>query len=344
MKPLLDEDTLRRLGFFATRLASRLAEQPLGIIDVGARWGVSDLFLPIRSLAGAVAVEADRDEAERLRAANAAAGWAHYEVLEQALSKASRQATLYVTRRANNSSLLPVDSAYARRYDLAGLELEKIVPIATAALDDCVVEGRFLHPNAGEVIKLDTQGTERDVLDGAMRLLTERTVCLIVEVSFFTVYRGGNLFGDIDVLVRPMGFCCYGLLNREERSTRRLDKRRNYGRERLMQADAIFFRDPFEPGAIAMRDPARQRDVLFVMSLLLGYHDFCAELADAVPDPEERQALRALSAAAAAADCEALRDDVAALQVQVGQSQSPNVDIGRFVDRHRDFHTFHEIQ
>ncbi len=248
-----------------------------------------------------------------------------------------------MTRRSNNSSIFPVDDRYARRYGLAGFELDRVIDIETISLDDCVASGRLATARPGEILKLDTQGSELRILQGAERTISRQSVCVVCEVSFFSVYKGATLFSEVELFMRARGFACYGLLDVQERSTRRTDKRASLGRERLMQADAVFLRDPFEPG---YPEPLSQRhgDVLFVSALLLGYFDLCLELAGAPWSSGEAATLEAAVRKFAAADQAAAVADVEALAVAVRTSAAPSVDVGRFVDRRRDYHSFHDVR
>ena len=332
---------LTSAGFFETALARRLQAAPIGLIDIGARWGVTEMFAPIDRLCNAVAVEADPVEAARLR--EHPGTWAGHEVLDAALDRRAGRTPLYVTRRSNNSSIFPVDERYAHRYGLAGFELEREIAVETVSLDESVASGRLRTARAGELLKLDTQGSELRILEGAERMLEAHSVCVVCEVSFFSVYQGATLFSEVELFMRGRGFACYGLLDAQERSTRRTDKRRSLGRERLMQADAVFLRDPFEPGHLGAL-PQRHGDVLFVAALLLGYFDLCLELSDAAWASNDGPALRAVVERFAAADPQGAIADAEALMAAVRQSASPNVEIGRFVDLRRDFHSFHDVR
>jgi hypothetical protein len=55
------------------------------------------------------------------------------------------------------------------------------------------------------VIKLDTQGTELDILHGAGRLLSQ-VLAIEIEVEFVHIYKGQPLFTDVDLFMRNQGF------------------------------------------------------------------------------------------------------------------------------------------
>src|SRR5262245_60685390 len=118
---LFDRSRLAQSGFQKSRLFSDLSAEPIGLIDIGARWGVSEIFHLAAELLDVIAFEADPEEAERLiRSANQTAPWSRLRVLPFALADSRRTVTLHLLRRPNNSSILPVDPQWYERYWLAG--------------------------------------------------------------------------------------------------------------------------------------------------------------------------------------------------------------------------------
>jgi hypothetical protein len=82
--------------------------------------------------------------------------------------------------------------------------------VQTVRLDDVVAPGGM------DLLKIDVQGAERLVFDGAATRLDE---CLVVwtEVEMVPLYQGQPLFGDIDARLRSHGlqFLCFtGLASR----------------------------------------------------------------------------------------------------------------------------------
>ena len=339
-QPLVTHAFLSAAGFFDTPLAQRLAAAPMGLVDVGARWGVDELFRPLAPIVGAVAFEPDAEEAKRIVEREKGAGWAGIKVLTAALGSKVERATLHLLARPNNSSLYPVVPSVAERYKLLGFELVREIPLDLVPLDALIFGGELQDPHVGEVIKLDVQGAEASVIAGAARTLSERTQCVICEVPFFAAYQGIELFSELELMLRAKGLSFYGFIDFQHRSTKRLDKRATLGRERMMQADAVFFRDPL--AADIGTAGQRQLSILFVMALVLGYFDFCLEIVDLLPHGE-RPTLSDLVRAAAAVDG---AKDNAALEALMAARATPadlHLALGRLVDRRRDFTTFHDV-
>jgi FkbM family methyltransferase len=339
MAALFDRDRLAQCGFDRTRLFAALKHEPVGLIDVGARWGISEVFRPTAELFDVIAFEPDPKEAAELtQTASQTAPWAGLKILPHALADRRRNLTLHLLKRANNSSIFPVDMRWYERYALAGFELEKELQLPAVPLDEIVFgEGDHLH--RGEILKIDTQGAELLILQGAERTLRERTLCLVCEASFFTVYQGAPLFSELELHLRQRGFSLYGFLDVQQRSSRRLDKRLTRGRERWMQADAAFFKDPFDQPI----SDARSLGVLVLAGLLFGFFDFALEVAERLPEGSHdiAKAIRELATVSPTKVSQQLTQ--LARQIDANPAEAA-ARLGRYVDGLRDFHTYHEVK
>jgi FkbM family methyltransferase len=66
------------------------------------------------------------------------------------------------------------------------------------------------------LIKIDTQGAELEVLEGAKNILKETEV-IILEVSFFQFYQNGPLLYDVVKWMKDHGFVAYDLFGGQNR-------------------------------------------------------------------------------------------------------------------------------
>ena len=62
-----------------------------------------------------------------------------------------------------------------------------------------------------DFIKVDTQGSELFVLQGASQVLGQHVVGVEVEVEFASIYGGQPLFADVDRHMREHGFDLFDL-------------------------------------------------------------------------------------------------------------------------------------
>lgn len=324
-----------------------LMAKPLGFVDVGARGGVHDLVAPIASLTAVLGFEPDLEAcAELNRRFSTRSAWAATRFLPVALSDHAGPATLHLCEAPTNHSLRKVNRAFAERYRMVKFAQTGRFELQTQTLDHVLFAAPSDDRPWGEFVKLDTQGTEFEILQGAERTLRERCVALFVEVEFCQIYEGQKLFSELEMFLRAYGFSFFGFHSTHERARKSLDKRRFAGRERLLHADAIFFKDPLPGGAGTRTLTPRETHVLFTCALLLGYFDFALELAEATfaTGAAERAAATLLIEKLAYSDPEMARRAVGELATSVASApHDANVVVGRFVDERRPMCNFEDV-
>lgn len=327
-------------NFLLTAAAKALATQPLGFVDVGARGGVHQLVAPIAGVTSVLGFEPDEEACQELNreARSGKLPWRDLKVLPVALAERRGPATLHLCSAPTNHSLLPVNFAFAERYRMEKFAQVGTYPLVTDTLDNVLFGQLAGEPHWGEFIKLDTQGTEHEVLLGAKRTLAERTVALFVEVEFCQIYQDQKLFSELEVTLRKAGFTFFGFHSSHERSRKLLDKRRHLGRERLLHADAVFFKDPL-PGAPApMTLSSRQHAVLFVCALLLGYFDYALEL-----EPQDVAVRNLIQELAYHDPAIARRAALELSELIQSHPEQANIAVGRFVDERRAICNFEDV-
>ena len=265
--------------FALSSTKKELERMPLGFVDVGARGGVHEIIDPLAGVCAVLGFEADKEKSSRLeKTAKASNKFAHFEMHPAIISGKSGHTQFYNLARSVNSSLLKPNLEIAERYKISGFKIESIDSVVTSSLDEILFKNRVNQKFWGELIKLDVQGAELDVLKGASQMLAERTVAALIEVEFCELYSGQSLFSEVEQFMRDKGFSFYGFCGMSYRSARLRDcllKRNPYWKERLIHADAVFFKDfNYKNNQLSKRE----MHVLFACSLLLGYFDLSAEV------------------------------------------------------------------
>jgi FkbM family methyltransferase len=195
----------------ASEIASvlgELLEQPLVVVDVGCRWGFADTWEQLGDRCRTIGFEPDYDECERLRTRYRERPWV--EIVPHALGSEPGTAMLHITREPACSSLYePLDDIVDRHPRLEPQRLAARQQIELITLDDwCERKGL----ERVDLIKLDTQGSELDVLRGAARAL-DGVSAVQTEVEFNPMYEGQPLYGDMDAFLRDRGFVLWQLDN-----------------------------------------------------------------------------------------------------------------------------------
>lgn len=183
------------------RIDQLLRRNRICVVDVGARGGWPNKWLPLRPWLYLVGFEPEPEEFERLRSG---AG-ADEVYLQDALYSEDTEVVLHQTRDANCSSIYRPNHAVIRQFrpnddrlDVVGLERLRVTTL-DSALED--IDVPFVH-----FIKLDTQGSELDILRGARRTLGGGVIGVEAEVEFVPIYEDQPLFPDVHRFMVDQGF------------------------------------------------------------------------------------------------------------------------------------------
>ena len=157
-----------------------------------------------------------------------------------ALGRRSEIRTLYHTAEPMCTSLYPPNEAFQRLYtNLEVGQLKSTESIATISLDEFAA-GADIEPV--DFIKIDVQGAELDVFQGAPRILGQ-ALAIVSEVEFVPLYLDQPLFGEVCAFLDAHSFMFGRFLNMGGRSLKPLmiDNDPNF-RSQYMWADALFMR------------------------------------------------------------------------------------------------------
>ncbi|GAB77869.1 methyltransferase, FkbM family [Austwickia chelonae] len=148
---------------------------------------------------------------------------------------------LYVCASDGFSSLHPPDPGQLRVFsdfpELAAVT--EVLSSVTTRVDDLPQIDRM------ELLKIDAQGSELMILQGAPRLLAS-TVAVQVEVGYHRLYRGAPLAGDVDCALREHGFVPHAFVSTRTWPLAPVpwsDPFQASARQ-LVEADLLYVRDP----------------------------------------------------------------------------------------------------
>jgi hypothetical protein len=112
------------------------------------------------------------------------------------------------------------------------------MPIPTRRLDDVA---EIAHM---DFLKIDVQGSERDVLTHGRRKLAE-TVAVQTEMSFIPLYENQPTFGEMDILMRELGFLphCFAEMKVWPLAPTVVGGDPHKGLRQLLEADLVYVRD-----------------------------------------------------------------------------------------------------
>ncbi len=135
-----------------------------------------------------------------------------------------------ISKNSYSSSILPILNLHVNAEVNSSYIGSEKTPIIT--LDS--VADRYLNKSSNSFIKIDTQGYESQVLDGAYKTLN-KSHGILCELSLAPLYKGQHLWKDLISRLEKDGFALWSL----QRGF--TDKRDG----RTLQVDALFLRKKF---------------------------------------------------------------------------------------------------
>ena len=141
-------------------VASRaFAEQPLVVVDIGARRGFEPHWSVYGDQVKLIGFEADAEECERLNQQATGSGNRFFPV---ALHQNKGKRPFYVTSQSSSSGFYEANMRYVQRFpEEVNLSVIKTVEMDTVDFDSFAGENGI---DSVDFIKLDTEGCELDIL------------------------------------------------------------------------------------------------------------------------------------------------------------------------------------
>jgi len=126
-----------------------------------------------------------------------------------ALGKQKELKTITITRWPYSSSTIPFDMNFWNRFPNAYMfEKVRTDTFETVDFDSFCIDNGIINVN---VMKLDTEGTELEILEGSTSMLGKGVIAILVEVAFYPYHFQRPLFADVDSFLRNQGFTLYDL-------------------------------------------------------------------------------------------------------------------------------------
>jgi FkbM family methyltransferase len=191
---------------FLIKEAGLFRDDPVVLLDVGARGGVGREWEVFGDQLRAYAFEPDEEECRRL----AESAPSNLTYIPRALGRQRGRQTLYHTAHPDSAGLYRTDQRYLDRFlnrDNGVIVGERSIEVS--ALDEVLAE--FEVPPV-DFIKLDIEGAELDVLQGGSNCIDRPSLLgLISEIRFHREINGSPPFSELDLFLKARGFALYDL-------------------------------------------------------------------------------------------------------------------------------------
>jgi len=185
----------------------RELDRDLVVVDVGCRWGFADAFVKDLDAFHLYGFDPDKEECDRL-----ACRYDSNRITLVPFGLADREgkSTLHLTKEPACSSLYEPDRQLTENYP--ALDCARKVNEIEIELTTLDLWAERSGVEYIDHIKIDTQGSELLVLNGASKAL-EHVRTIELEVEFNPIYKEQPLFADVDIFLRKQGFVLWKLTN-----------------------------------------------------------------------------------------------------------------------------------
>jgi len=244
-------------------------------VDVGAARGLLPHWRPLARCANLVMVEPDREaHPEIVRDLERQGARGNYQILPVALGAAKENRTLHVWATRTSSSLLPIRPDAFDLCDRSKVEPIREVQIETTTLEAVLDEAQI---DRVDLIKLDTQGTELEILKALDEPRRRLLLSAELEIGMPGAYLGQPHLGTVSDWLDSQGFELFDivpkrgpLMDKGAGAYHRIFKTyRNAPSlaQRIGEVDAFFFK---KPALVLERDASAVRR-LSVAYCLYGF-------------------------------------------------------------------------
>ena len=187
--------------FIAPEFRQYYEQYPLALVDIGASGGLQKHWRPARKHLRVIGFEPDQRAYSDLINT---AGSKFTEYLNIGVYKEKASLDFYLGRKQEVSSMFKPNRGLLDRFP----EAERFDILETVQIDTDSLDNQFREHQIRDVdfIKMDAQGSELYILQGAEGLLKDTVVGLEIEVEFAEIYQGQPLFQEVDSFVKGFGF------------------------------------------------------------------------------------------------------------------------------------------
>lgn len=269
---------------FSDLFLELVRQKPLVYVDAGARGGLEGPWAKIcDERLRVVAFEPDAAAARELSLSSGV----RCDVLPKALWNVNGTVPVHLAKTLSTSSVHPPNSPVLRRYAARHGEPRETISVLQApcsTLDSVLSQ---LEVSA-DFLKIDTQGSEYEILEGARRALRDDVFAVITETWTVEVHAGQRLTGDVMRLMHEAGFSLFDLSVAAAWQRAIVDEHPINGKAQITGLDLLFFREPSD--FVASVADHTKRVKAAAIAELYGFPDVAAQILQSCLHVEPRAA------------------------------------------------------
>lgn len=211
----------------------------LTYMDIGARGELEEPWsLMPKPALKVVGFEPDPEECGKLNEKSDTGR----EYIPAAVWREETVVTFHINAVPSTSSVYPANKDLIEKFAKRHWEprlTHKTVEVPTVTLDH-VLKKYELDP---DFLKIDTQGGEFSILEGANKTLTDHVAAVLIEAWTSEVYRGQHLSGEIMELMAKFGFTLYDVNIAAAWTRQRAIDEGLAGKPQVVGLDLLFIKD-----------------------------------------------------------------------------------------------------
>jgi len=218
---------------------SRLFEQyvrsnPVVLVDVGARGGIHSRWNVIGRNIRVVGFEPDAEECRKLNEKSED----NHIYFPFALYDRDGMVDINIMQNLACSSVYVPNSLLIQRFPIADdYKVTNRSRIECHRIDEILKLNNIQNV---DFLKVDTQGSEMRILEGAKETLKSYVFGIDIELEFLPLYKQQPLFSDVDEYLREYGFVLFDL---NLARLKRKEYTKVYSKGQVLWAHAVYFKD-----------------------------------------------------------------------------------------------------
>lgn len=248
-------------GRFVLPNHEELENLKIRFIDIGAADGLNHRILFLAPILDVTAFEPDYRSLDKLSEILKSQGVRKQEVLPIVLNSEKQKVNIFLTNKRTCSSIYKPNLVIADSYQV----ISKYLPMETVTTESKILDDEVDY---ADWIKLDTQGSEKNILSGAERILKN---CAVVEteVEYLPLYENQPVYDEVAHFLRYRGFQLFDLTVSGHREPYLTNSIHTLGSGKTaMFGNAVFIKNEYLPWNLSVVESGQ---ILKVVLILLSY-------------------------------------------------------------------------
>ncbi len=210
------------------------SEYTFTIVDIGAMGGIAKKWNSLSGFVKIIAFEPDEREFNKLKSGG------NVTYFNCALYDKSQDLRFYITKSRGKSSIYEPNITLLSQFEDVEryyIEKKETIPSEKVRTLDSIIEDNSITDV--DFLKLDTQGSELNILKGGEKLTIPKVFGIQIEVEFIEMYKNQPLFWNVDEFMQRSG---YQLVDLRRQYWKRKEYYDYVGKGQLVFGDALYLK------------------------------------------------------------------------------------------------------